>query len=642
MAFQFGPSGSLEDVSAVEFDGQSVDEIVLDGTSVWTSTPPLGASSSMTYPSGATDAYGNAQPHLVGDLSVVADTLQWPASVSKVHPYGGIGYTLAHGDGSDPETAHGFGSGGVAIEGDVCAVISPVHTYNTSYHLHGSGWLMIYERTAGSWNLVHTVTSFDSGDYSWGMGGYDSGIGTGLIVSNGRVFVTEGGSGGKVSIYSKDAGVWSREVRLFASSAYYINQYTNNGIEYWHGSNFSPRLAVHGGMLALGLPAAPGDETHYHPNWDSGERVGIVGVYRAPSSNQWYYGTRGEDMLFTDWLSPGAAGQQTDGSNAFRDFMEFGTGVAVRDGRVTGGPTVVAVGVNTPGDSSSPAGLPHKSHFYFIGDSNGLFTHRAGSTHNYSGSPYYTDLTAGIVEPTGEIILDSTYSHYSQYAAASLGGWGNDITMLTCQAFPSTGYSDTRMWQLNSGLTGFDHMQDIDNRSRYSTTGNYTGAEWGAAEMDYSNSEHEPWRRSFAFLVADRMIFAAGLNTSFPNSDYADRSILLREQSGQGGSSASIEQGDFLPSFAWRAAPTGLPVSPGSLGCVVANFEGYVDEQLASYWSANEASLLATYGSKRNWGEAHWYTNGIKEGRPMKYQHIACIIDPSKTTGELEVRIYEA
>ncbi len=662
MAFQFGPSGSLEDVSAVEFDGQSVDEIVLDGTSVWTSVEPLGASSSFLYPSGATSGWssslGEPQPPYIPDLSVGTDTLSWPSV------FGG-GNVYFNGSFIHTDDGHGFGSGGVAIEGDVAAVITPVMVGGS---FDGNGVLFIYERNGGNWEFAASFfhdfqavagqDQYDTGFQKTHIGGFESCAGSGLVVQNGRVFVSLYSGSGEISVtvlsnhlktnlstfagppfnqtdqpsdwrysstpgtYDMHYGDWSEE-----ASIHYTNSHPadiKNADSYLDQAAYEITcMSVHGGILAVGLPGHPGD-THYV---DDSE--GVVAIYEAPSSNQWWPAgcERGRMAYWTDWLSPGAA--VNDRSGFWRN-LEVGFSVAVRDGRVTGGPTVVAAGANHPYGTSTPV-------FYWISDSSGNFTHRAGTTvqglsddscpwwswGTYALSHPNGPCTAagqqspegsGIVEPSGAIPFPGAWTTTTfERPRVALGGWGNDIFMLV--VWRSSG-PDAQIWQLSSSQATFEHVQDIDNNAK-DTSGGAASAEWASGTL---YDESMPDRRAYAVILADRMIYAAGINGTYITATTCDRHVLMREQSGQGGSTAAIVQGDFMESFGYRIG--GSDPAPGYPGSVVANFEGYVNEQLASYWSANEASLLATYGSKRNWGEVHWYTTGIKEGRPMKYQQI--------------------
>jgi hypothetical protein len=117
----------------------------------------------------------------------------------------------------------------------------------------------------------------------------------------------------------------------------------------------------------------------------------------------------------------------------------------------------------------------------------------------------------------------------------------------------------------------------------------------------------------------------------------------MREQTGAGGASQNIVQGDyFIDAFNGGLPdlnPSGGSVSGGGVtspDSQNADFEGYVNfhGDLSSYWTANQSSLEAAHGNKRGWGEAHWYTAGIKEGREMKYQFTTYDYDDG-------VKIYE-
>mgnify|MGYP003314678768 CR=1 FL=1 len=217
-------------------------------------------------------------------------------------------------------------------------------------------------------------------------------------------------------------------------------------------------ISVHGGTLAVGMPGQPGD-THY-----LNDSAGVVAIYEAPSSNQWWPAgcERGWMSYWTNWLSPGAAVNDRHGSYY---NLEVGFSVAVRDGRVTGGPTVVAAGANHPYGTATPA-------FYWISDSSGNFTHRAGTTvqewtdssappagYDYDNCPYWSDWSSnypsgshpngpcsaaggnstagsGIVEPTGAIPYPGAWNYNTnERPRVALGGWGNDIFMLVAVSY---------------------------------------------------------------------------------------------------------------------------------------------------------------------------------------------------------------
>ena len=204
-------------------------------------------------------------------------------------------------------------------------------------------------------------------------------------------------------------------------------------------------------------------------------------------------------------------------------------------------------------------------------------------------------------------------------------GWGNDITLLASQGWADGLSNQERLYQLDpaGGSWGFSFMQ-------------YINSHWGE---NYNFGT--PEGRGYATILADRLIVASA-NPSSTSSPI--RKVWMREQTGAGGTSQAIVQGDyFMDGFDGglpHLSPSGGSVDGGGVNSVDsdnADFEGYVNfyGDLSSYWTANQSSLESTYGNKRGWGEAHWYQSGIKEGREMKYQLTTYDYD-------IGVKIYEA
>jgi len=318
-------------------------------------------------------------------------------------------------------------------------------------------------------------------------------------------------------------------------------------------------------------------------------------------------------------MSPGAyAEDDNDGS----DWMNMGWSVAAHDGRASGGQSVIVAGVGTMKDVKN-------SHYYWIGNSSAQFNNSSG----------ISDPSGVLTGPTNNSSYTDTYDAETQ---ASLCGWGNDITLLATQ----------------------DNADGLSNVDRIYQLANPTGTYWDFSFMQYIetkwdgnrtigfHAEDDVDHRGYATILADRLIVGAGKYDFQPV-----RHITMREQSGAGGTSQSIVQGDY---FGRTSGPLALGVlsnkdgfdgglfnlsaAGGSLdgGGVTspdsqnADFEGYINfhADLSSYWTSNQSSLESTYGNKRGWGESHWYTAGIKEGREMKYQFTTYNFDDG-------VKVYE-
>jgi len=595
ISFFDGLSGASGAPTEVKFNGTDITEIkIREGagafTTAWTSVPPAPTpSTSYNYLSDATDGSGNPQPHFIPDFSTPTATIYVPSQyASDVY--------------SDSSSSVGykkqFGCGGTAIDGDVCAVIAKMGGSNPVGDYPEYGMVFIYERSQFGWSFSASFGGIpgNANTDQWNhMGGYESSTGSAIAVHNGRVFVSAGSFSKSVYIFSKDAGTWSLEARVTGSSS---------GIE--QSSNYSDdiSLSVHGGIIAMGLPHARGDIAHT----GTSNHSGIVAVYVAPSKDEWVTGTRGQTVPWTYWMSQGAYAE--DDNDSYH-HMNMGFSVAVHDGRASGGKSVIVGGV-------AKTVAVKNSHYYWI--SNSSHQHAYGASFNSS---------SGIVDPDGVVSVPTTNSTtldaYWAETQASLCGWGNDITFLASTGADSANAATERLYQLDDagGSWDFSFMQ-------------YINAYWGG--INENMNEDHPGRRGHATILADRLIVAGGRYDWHPV-----RSVFMREQTGAGGASQNIVQGDyFIDAFNGGLPdlnPSGGSVSGGGVtspDSQNADFEGYVNfhGDLSSYWTANQSSLEATHGNKRGWGEAHWYTAGIKEGREMKYQFTTYDYDDG-------VKIYE-